>query len=249
MPVKAPGGPSRILLADDDALIRLDLANALADAGYTVVASVENGAQAVQAARRYRPHVAIFDVKMPELDGIEAARTLHEEKIAPVVLLTAFSQVELVRRAMAAGVYSYLVKPFHPPALISALEIADSRWREIQASEQKLRALQAKEETRAIVDCAKRVLMTSCGLTEVRAYRFIQARSMSSRRSMRAVASAILRSQDTLPQDLAVLLARSEQVNGTAHAAIAQQNASYSIPDFQTADYQNSPYRTKESAL
>ena len=198
MPAKYPPAPLRLLIADDDALLRLDLSQTLQSAGYLVVAEQADGLQALQAARQLRPDVVLLDLKMPALDGIETARVLQEERIAPAILLTAFSDTASVRRAASVGIYSYLTKPYREASLVAAIEITHGQWQTDREREQKVARLKEKEETRALVDCAKRVLMQACGYNETRAYRVLQTRSMSTRRSMREVAQAILTSCQTL---------------------------------------------------
>jgi len=182
----------RIVIADDEPIIRLDLKKMLEDVGYDVVAEAGDGAKAVEAARNLSPDIVILDIKMPTMDGIDAARIINEEKIAPVVLLTAYSQVDLVNRAKEAGVYSYLVKPFKEADLLPAIEIAMSRWEEYLELEKQARDLEDKLETRKAVDRAKGILMDQYGLKEQEAFRRIQVQSMNTRRSMREIAEAII---------------------------------------------------------
>lgn len=182
----------RIVIADDEPIIRLDLKKMLEDVGYDVVAEAGDGAKAVEAARNLSPDIVILDIKMPTLDGIDAARIISEEKIAPVVLLTAYSQVDLVARAKEAGVFSYLVKPFREADLLPAIEIAMSRWEEYLEMEKQARDLEDKLETRKAVDRAKGILMDQYGLKEQEAFRRIQVQSMNTRKSMREIAEAII---------------------------------------------------------
>jgi AmiR/NasT family two-component response regulator len=182
----------RIVIADDEPIIRLDLKQMLEAVGYEVVGEVGNGLKAVEAARTLRPDVVILDIKMPEMDGIDAAKIITEEKIAPTVLLTAYSQIDLVNRAKEAGVFSYLVKPFRETDLLPAIEIAMSRWQEFQEMEKQARDLEDKLETRKFVDRAKGILMDQYGLKEQEAFRRIQVQSMNTRKSMREIAEAII---------------------------------------------------------
>ena len=182
----------RLLVVEEDPLLRMDICIALENADYVVAGEVGNGCDAVEAALALRPDLVISEVKLPGQDGIAVAEILYRERIAPVVLLTAHSHKELVQRAARAGVQSYLVKPFREAALITALEVAHSQWQTLREQERKVQFLQEKEETRDTVDRAKRLLMASCGMNETRAYRYLQARSMQTRRSMKAVAGAIL---------------------------------------------------------
>ncbi len=182
----------RILIADDEPIIRLDLKNMLESLGYSVSAEVGDGVKAVEAARTLNPDIVILDIKMPEMDGIDAAKIISDEKIAPVLLLTAYSQIDLINRAKEAGVYSYLVKPFKESDLVPAIEIAMSRWEEYLALEKEARDLEDKLETRKAVDRAKGILMDQYGLKEQEAFRRIQVQSMNTRKSMREIAEAII---------------------------------------------------------
>jgi AmiR/NasT family two-component response regulator len=183
---------TRIVVADDESIIRMDLREMLAGLGYLVVGEAGDGVTAVNVAREVRPDLVIMDIKMPEMDGIEAARVLTEERIAPVLLLTAFSQQELVRRAGQAGVVGYLVKPFGETDLAPAVEIAIARFKEFRTLEEEANDLRESLETRKRVERAKGVLMQTQGLNEADAFRKIQKLSMNSRKSMREVADAIL---------------------------------------------------------
>ncbi len=186
---------TRIIIADDEALIRMDLREMLTHLGYLVVGEVGDGRSAVNLARELRPDIVIMDIKMPDLDGIEAARILTEEKIAPVLLLSAYSQRELVVRAREAGVAGYLVKPFREADLSPAIEVALARFAEFSEMEQQVGNLQQALETRKLVDRAKGILMDRQGLTEAEAFRKIQKMSMNNRKPMRDVAEAIILAQ------------------------------------------------------
>jgi len=182
----------RILIADDEPLIRLDLREMLTTLGYNVVGEAADGATAVRLARETEPDLVIMDIQMPEIDGLEAARLLTAENIAPVLLLTAYSQKELVERAQQAGVVGYLVKPFRDSDIQPAVEIALTRFEEFRSMRTQLQTLEESLETRKSVDRAKGVLMDTQGLKEADAFRRIQKLSMDSRKSMREVAEAIL---------------------------------------------------------
>ncbi len=182
----------RILIADDESLIRMDLQEMLRNLGYLVVGEAGDGITALKLARELKPDLVIMDIRMPGMDGIDAAKTLTEEKIAPVVLLTAYSQKELVDRANEAGVVGYLVKPFKESDLTPAIEIALARFSEFKQMAQEVDDLQHALETRKLVDRAKGILMDTKGLTESEAFRAIQKMSMDNRRPMKAVAEAII---------------------------------------------------------
>jgi two-component system, response regulator PdtaR len=188
------GAPAliRILVAEDEALIRLDLAEMLVEAGYDVVGQASNGEQAVALSRELRPDLVMMDVKMPLLDGISAAEQIGMERIAPVVMLTAFSQRELVERARDAGVMAYIVKPFTSSDLAPTIEIARSRWVELHALEAEIADLGERFETRKMVDRAKGVLMAELKITEAQAFSWIQRTAMDRRLGMREVAAAIV---------------------------------------------------------
>jgi two-component system, response regulator PdtaR len=186
------GRAPRVLVAEDEALIRLDLVEMLRDEGYDVVGEAADGVQAVELAVELEPDLVILDVKMPVLDGISAAERITEKHIAPVVLLTAFSQRELVERAADAGAMAYLVKPFTQSDLVPAIEIAMSRYAELAALEDEVGDLTERLETRKVVDRAKGVLQTRHAMTEPDAFRWLQKTSMNRRMSMRAVAEAVI---------------------------------------------------------
>jgi AmiR/NasT family two-component response regulator len=185
-------GKLRILIADDEPLIRLDLKNMLESLGYEVIAEAGDGVSAVEAARTLKPDVAILDIKMPGMDGIDAANILNSEKIAPVVLLTAYSDMDLINRAKEAGVFAYLVKPFRESDLRPAIEVSISRYKEFLALEEEVGELEDKLETRKLIERAKGILMDQYGLKEQEAFRRIQVQSMNTRKSMKEIAEAII---------------------------------------------------------
>jgi AmiR/NasT family two-component response regulator len=188
----------RVVLAEDEALIRLDLKEMLQEEGYEVVGEAGDGQTAVELVEALRPDLCIFDVKMPVLDGISAAEQVAKARWAPVLMLTAFSQRDLVERARDAGAMAYLVKPFAKHDLLPAIEMAVSRYAEIVALEGEVGDLQGRLEARKLVDRAKAVLQNEYGFTESAAFRFVQKTSMDRRLTMRGVAEAIL-SGDVLP--------------------------------------------------
>lgn len=183
---------TRVIIADDESIIRMDLREMLTSLGYLVVGEAGDGISAVNLARELKPDLVIMDIKMPDLDGIAAAKMLTEERLAPVLLLTAFSQQELVEGAKEAGVVGYIVKPFRESELVPAIEVALARFREFRALEQETEDLRETLETRKLVERAKGVLMDTQGLKEAEAFRKIQKLSMNSRKSMRQIAEAIL---------------------------------------------------------
>ncbi len=185
-------GQLRVLIADDDPIIRLDLKQILENLDYEVVAEAGDGQQAVDLAREKMPDVCILDVKMPVMDGIDAVDIITEEGIAPTILLTAYSDKELIDRAKAAGVFAYLVKPFKPSDLPPAIEVARSRYEQNLQLSKEVGTLQERLEARKAVDRAKGILMDEQGLGEAEAYRRIQQQSMNLRKSMREVAEAII---------------------------------------------------------
>lgn len=184
--------PRRAVVAEDEALIRMDVVETLRDAGFDVVGEAGDGEQAVALATELKPDVVVMDVKMPVLDGISAAERIGKEHLAPVVLLTAFSQTELVERARDAGAMAYVVKPFTPADLIPAVEIAISRYAQISALSEEIADLTERFETRKRVDRAKGLLMTKMGLSEPESFRWIQKTSMDRRLTMREVADAVI---------------------------------------------------------
>jgi two-component system, response regulator PdtaR len=184
--------PLRIVIADDEPIIRLDLRRTLENMGHVVIGEASDGAQAVEITRELKPDVGILDIKMPNMDGIDAAKVISTEGIAPVLLLTAYSQKDLVERAKDAGVFAYLVKPFKEADLMPAIEIAIARFEEFMDLEKEVTSLEEKLETRKAVDRAKGILMDMYGLKEQDAFRRIQVQSMNTRKSMREIAEAII---------------------------------------------------------
>jgi two-component system, response regulator PdtaR len=182
----------RVVIAEDEALIRLDLAEMLEEEGYDVVGQAGDGEQAVALVEEHRPDLVVLDVKMPKLDGISAASQIAEKRIAPVVILTAFSQRDLVERARDAGAMAYLVKPFSKTDLVPAIEMARSRFLELRHLEEEVLDLKERLETRKLVDRAKGVLQESLGLSEPDAFRWIQKTAMDLRLSMRDVAEGVV---------------------------------------------------------
>lgn len=183
---------TRVVIAEDEALIRLDLKEMLEEEGYAVVGEAGDGQRAVELAREHRPDLVILDVKMPVLDGISAAERIAEESIAPVLMLTAFSQRDLVERARDAGAMAYLVKPFSKSDVVPAIEMAVSRFAELKALESEVADLAQRLETRKLVDRAKSILQTDYGLSEPAAFRWIQKTSMDRRMSMQQLAEALI---------------------------------------------------------
>jgi response regulator NasT len=183
---------TRVVIAEDEALIRLDLKEMLEEEGYMVVAEAGDGEAAVELAREHQPDLVILDVKMPKLDGISAAEKIAEERIAPVLMLTAFSQRELVERARDAGAMAYLVKPFSKSDVVPAIEMAVSRYTQLKELEREVADLSQRLETRKLVDRAKSILQTQYGLTEPAAFRWIQKTSMDRRMSMQQVAQVVI---------------------------------------------------------
>ena len=182
----------RAVVAEDETLIRLDLVEVLTGAGYRVVAEAGDGRAAVEAVREHRPDIVVMDVKMPVMDGIAAAGEIAGERLAPVVMLTAFSQRELVERARTAGAMAYVVKPFTEADLVPAIELAVARFDELRSLEAEVRDLGDRLETRKIVDRAKALLQERMRLTEAESFRWIQKTSMDRRLTMREVAQAVI---------------------------------------------------------
>jgi len=190
---KAPAGEARrVVVAEDETLIRLDIVETLKEAGYDVVGEAPDGETAVRLVTELEPDVVVMDVKMPGMDGISAAEKIMADRTCAVVMLTAFSQTELVERARDAGAMAYVVKPFTTADLLPALEIAVSRFQEISSLESEIADLNERFETRKRVDRAKGLLMTKMGLTEPEAFRWIQKTSMDRRLTMREVADAVI---------------------------------------------------------
>ncbi|GAA3874360.1 ANTAR domain-containing response regulator [Streptomyces sedi] len=187
-----PPQTTRVVIAEDEALIRLDLKEMLEEEGYTVVGEAGDGQRAVELARELNPDLVILDVKMPVMDGISAAEKIAADSIAPVLMLTAFSQRDLVERARDAGAMAYLVKPFSKSDVVPAIEIAVSRFQQLSSLAGEVADLTQRLETRKLVDRAKSVLQTEYGLTEPAAFRWIQKTSMDRRLSMRQVAEAVI---------------------------------------------------------
>lgn len=183
--------PLRVLVAEDEALIRMDVVATLNESGYQVVGEAADGEEALRLADELVPDVVVMDIKMPKLDGISAAEKLAEKKI-PVVLLTAFSQQDLVARAVEAGALAYITKPFKPTDLLPAIQVALARNEEIVALEQEISDLSDRLETRKLMDRAKGLLMTKMKLSEPEAFRWIQKASMDRRLSMSQVAKAVI---------------------------------------------------------
>jgi len=182
----------RVLIAEDEALIRLDLAEMLAEEGYLVVGQAVDGVSAVQLATELRPDLVILDVKMPRKDGLDAAAEIVEAQIAPVIILTAFSQRELVQRARDAGAMAYLVKPFSKADLLPAIELAVARFAELAALRAEVADVTHRLEVRKVLDRAKGLLMARQRMTEQEAFRWIQRSAMDRRTSMEAVAEAVV---------------------------------------------------------
>jgi AmiR/NasT family two-component response regulator len=190
---------TRVLIAEDEALIRLDLKEMLEEEGYTVVAEVGDGQQAVDQAQQLRPDLVILDIQMPVLDGLSAAEQIAGSRTAPVIVLTAFSQRELVERARDAGAMAYLVKPFSKNDLVPAIEVARARFAEMTALDGEVRTLEERLEARKIVEKAKGKLMAERGITEAEAFRWIQRNAMNERTSMKALAQKLL-ADDAAPE-------------------------------------------------
>jgi response regulator NasT len=184
--------PLRVLVAEDEALIRLDLVDMLKEEGYDVIGEASDGEEALAMARELDPDLVVMDVKMPKMDGITAAATIAEERIAAVVMLTAFSQRELIERAREAGAMAYVVKPFDASDVVPAIEIAMARFAEIRAVEAEVADLEERFASRKAVDQAKGLLQEGLGLTEPEAFRWIQKTAMDLRKSMREVAEGVI---------------------------------------------------------
>src|SRR3954470_3840672 len=189
--------PRRVLVAEDEALIRLDLAEMLREEGYEIVGEAGDGQEAVDLAESLRPDLVIMDVKMPRRDGIDAASEIASKRIAPIVILTAFSQRDLVERARDGGAMAYLVKPFNATDLIPAIEVAVSRFSEISVLENEVATLSDRLETRKLVERAKGLLQTKQGMSEPEAFKWIQRAAMDRRTTMKRVAEVVLETLDT----------------------------------------------------
>ncbi|WP_129670452.1 ANTAR domain-containing response regulator [Candidatus Chloroploca sp. Khr17] len=186
---------TRILIADDEPLIRMNLREILQEQGYLVVGDVSDGQSAFNLTRQLRPDLVILDVKMPLVDGLTAARMIHDERFAPVLLLTAYSSRELVMQAREAGVLGYLTKPVRETDLMPLIEVTTARWKEQMNRYRELHQLRDRIETRKLIERAKGYLMDRQGLSEGEAFRKIQQLAMNSRKTMREVAQAILLTQ------------------------------------------------------
>ena len=184
--------PTRVVVAEDEAIIRMDLRELLQEEGYEVVAECGRGDEAVELVREHAPDVALLDIKMPGLDGISAAREIASERLTAVVLVTAFSQRELIEEASDAGVQGYVVKPFERHDLAPAIEVAIARFRTEKALAEQVTDATERLETRKVLDRAKGVLMDRDGLSEQAAFDFLQKTAMTSRRAMRVVADEVL---------------------------------------------------------
>jgi len=185
--------PLKIVIADDESVIRMDLKEILQEAGHEVVGETANGRRAVAIVRETSPDLVIMDIKMPDMDGVEAARLIAADHLAPVLLLTAFDDAELIERAKDAGVLAYLVKPVEEKNLFPAMEIALSRWQEMQSLEEELFAMRDSLETRKLLDRAKGILMQAHNISEAEAYRRMQRYSMEKRLSLKEVAAAVVK--------------------------------------------------------
>jgi two-component system, response regulator PdtaR len=190
-----------VVIAEDEALIRLDLKEMLEEEGYLVAGEVGDGAAAVDLAHQLRPDLVIMDVKMPGLDGISAAEQISAQRLAPVIILTAFSQRDLVKRASDAGAMAYLIKPFTKADLVPAIEVAVSRYQEISALDSEVAGLRERLEVRKLLDRAKGLLQAGRGMSEAEAFRWIQKTSMDRRLTMRAVAEEVLRAGTEIAPD------------------------------------------------
>lgn len=191
-------GHVRLVIADDESLIRMHLKETLVSMGYLVIGEAGDGISVINLARELHPDLVLMDIKMPKLDGIQAARILTQEKIAPVLLITAYSDRELVDRAREAGVVNYIVKPFREAELLPAIEIALARYQEFLEMERQIADLKEALETRKVVERAKGVLMDTQGLKEAEAFRKIQQLSMNTRKPMKEIAQAILLAHEVL---------------------------------------------------
>lgn len=192
MPDQSERTPRRVVIAEDEAIIRLDLAEMLREEGYDVVGQAGDGEEALALVKEVRPDLAILDVRMPKVDGITVAEQVAQERICPVIILTAFSDRELVERARDAGAMHYVVKPFKKEQLVPAIEIAVSRFEEVRALAKEVDSLADQLATRKLVDRAKGILQTKFNLTEPEAFRWIQKTAMDKRLSMQRVAQHVI---------------------------------------------------------
>lgn len=188
--------PLKILVADDEAVIRMDISEMLKDAGHEVVAEAADGKRAIMLARKFRPDIVIMDVSMPQMDGITAAKKIDGERLAPVLLLTAFSEEDVVSRAKESGVLAYLVKPVREENLFPAIEIALSRYNDRLALEAELDDLKDSLETRKLLDRAKGIIIAAHNLTEEESYNRIRSYAMTKRKTIKEIAEAIVRAAD-----------------------------------------------------
>jgi len=184
--------PTRVVIAEDEAIIRLDLREILEEEGYEVVAETGRGDEAVQLVKEHRPDVVILDIRMPGTDGLEAAKEIAGERLAAVLMLTAFSQRDLIEQARDAGALAYLVKPFDRNDLVPQIEVALGRHREIVALSKEVKGLEQQIETRRIVDRAKGILMDECGMKEHEAFTWVQRTAMRGRRTMKEIAVQVI---------------------------------------------------------
>jgi response regulator NasT len=188
--------PGKVLIADDDTVIRLDLRSMLESVGHAVVGEADNGETALYLARSLKPDLVILDVMMPKMSGLEAAAAINKERLAPVLLLTAYSEAPMIEQANEAGVLAYLVKPFRKPELQAQIELSIARYRELAALEGELTSLQTQNETRRVVGRAKAILMERHGLVEREAFRRMQAQSLALKKTLREIADAILLTEE-----------------------------------------------------
>lgn len=182
----------RVVVAEDEALIRLDLTSLLEDAGYEVVAAVTDGQAAIDAVEEFRPDLVLMDVAMPVLDGVTAAARITERRLCPVVMVTAYSQVELVERAADAGAMGYLVKPVSPTSLLPSIEVAIARFDQLNQLATEIETVTERLEVRKVVDRAKGLLMSRLGIDEPAAFRWLQKAAMDNRSSMKAVSQGVI---------------------------------------------------------
>ena len=184
--------PLRVVIAEDEAIIRMDLRETLEEEGYQVVGETGRGDRAIELVRELRPDLAVLDIKMPGIDGLEAARVISDERLCGVLMLTAFSQREVVEQARDAGALAFLVKPFQKSDLVPAIEVAMGRFRELRALSGEVDTLGEQLESRKVIDRAKGVLMDELGMSEQDSFSFIQRTAMSRRTRMRDVADRVL---------------------------------------------------------